>query len=512
VALGGPASSIVPNRPPRPLNQVTLGKKLALNASALGAGRVLMALTGVVTVGIATRYLGLAGYGDLTAATAFVTALAPLADVGLSTIAAREIARRPDEAERLVRSVLTLALGLSLVGLAIGLAAANLIYMGDAHSEIRGAITLMLVLGLPLAGPMVAATGLVLAQQRAWMLVVASVSGSLVTLTVVALASALDWGFYGIVVAYAGTGLGYGVALLVLTARGLLFRPLMDLELARQLFRAALPLGLAAVITSFYWRLDIILLSLLGSEAEVGLYGLAYKLVDAFLTVPWLVTLTLMPELARMAEDPQRLQGLVERAFRSMQFFVLPLVVCGVVFADEIIEIVAGQAFEDAAGLLRILFFGVAAVFLSAVLTQALIATNRQATLLIVTTVVLGVLAGLCFALIPPFGATGAAVAFVASEVAALVALTFLYGRTARVPRPDLRPPLLIATSVMVAVALVKLPLAELSVSPGIILGVGGAMAVSAYVACLYWLHAMPAEIHNELVLPVWTRLRRAWR
>jgi O-antigen/teichoic acid export membrane protein len=488
---------------------MSLGRQLAVNASALAAGRALIALTGVVSVGIATRYLGLAGYGALTTATAFVTALAPLSDVGLSTIAAREIAKRPDEAARLIRSVLTLAIGLSLVGLVVGLGVAHLLYSGEAREDVRGAIVLMMVVGLPVAGPVVAATSMVLAQQRAWILVVASVSGSVVTVGLLALAAALDWGFYGVVAAYAGTGLGYAGALLALTAKRLRFRPSLDVALGRQLFLWALPYGLAAVIISFYWRLDVILLSLLGTNAQVGLYGLAFKLVDAVITLPWFVTITLMPELARIAEDRARLHQLVQRALGAMQFFVLPLVVCGFAFADEIIEIVGGQDFEDAAALLRVLLFGVAAVFMSAVIVQALIAINRQASMLIVSTVVLAVNAGLCFALIPPLGATGAAIAFVASEATALVVLSLLYSRSAQMPRPDLRPALVIATGVMAAVALVKLPLEGLSVSPAVILGVGSTAALAAYVGCLYLLRAMPAEIHQTLVLPLWSRLRR---
>jgi O-antigen/teichoic acid export membrane protein len=491
---------------------MSLGRQLAVNASALAAGRVLIALTGVVSVGIATRYLGLAGFGALTTAAAFVTALAPLADVGLSTIAAREIAKRPGEAERLIRSVLTLAIGLSLVALVVGLGVAHLLYPGEAREDVRGAIVLMMVVGLPVAGPVVAATSMVLAQQRAWIMVLASVSGSVVTVGLLALAVALDWGFYGVVAAYAGTGLGYAGALLAVTAKQLRFRPSLDVALGRRLFLWALPYGMAAVITSFYWRLDVILLSLLGTKEQVGLYGLAFRLVDAVLTLPWFVTITLMPELARIAEDRARLQQLVQRALGAMQFFVLPLVVCGFAFADEIIEIVGGQDFEDAAALLRVLLFGVAAVFMSAVIVQALIAINRQASMLIASTVVLGVNAGLCFALIPPLGATGAAIAFVASEATSLVVLSLLYGRSARVPRPDLRPALVIATGVMAAVALVKLPLDRLSVNPAVILGVGSTAALAAYVGCLYLLRAMPAEIHRTLVLSVWNRVRRSGR
>jgi hypothetical protein len=39
-------------------------------------------------------------------------------------------------------------------------------------------------------------------------------------------------------------------------------------------------------------------------------------------------------------------------------------------------------------------------------------------------------------------------------------------------------------------------------------LAVGGAAGGAAYVACLYALNAMPAEIHAAVVRPLWSKLR----
>ena len=68
-------------------------------------------LAGVVTVGLASRYLGLEGFGALTLAMSIVAFVALLTDLGLSTMAAREIARQPEREREILGNVLALGLG-----------------------------------------------------------------------------------------------------------------------------------------------------------------------------------------------------------------------------------------------------------------------------------------------------------------------------------------------------------------------------------------------------------------
>jgi O-antigen/teichoic acid export membrane protein len=122
---------------------MSLTQKVAINASAIAAGRGLLMVTGFVSVGVATRYLGLDKYGVLTTAMAFVGALAPLTDIGVSSIGARELAKRPaEERDRLIGGVLTLSIGLSLLSLAIGITAVHLVYSGADDESVRRAAIL----------------------------------------------------------------------------------------------------------------------------------------------------------------------------------------------------------------------------------------------------------------------------------------------------------------------------------------------------------------------------------
>ena len=60
-----------------------LSGKVAINVSALTAGRLLNSVTGVVAVAIAARYLHVESYGALIAGIAFTGIIGSLTDLGI---------------------------------------------------------------------------------------------------------------------------------------------------------------------------------------------------------------------------------------------------------------------------------------------------------------------------------------------------------------------------------------------------------------------------------------------
>ncbi len=495
--------------PPAPQQPGGLGRLVAVNASALTLGRLLNAAIGIVTVGITTRYLGVEDYGTLVTVTVFAALLTAVSDLGVWTIGAREIARRPDETARLLRSLFSISIGLSLLAAALGLAIAFLVYSGSGGAMQREGIAILILAPLPFAAAAGPAGAYLIAMQRGWTAAAASTVASVAMALVLGLAVALDLGFTAVVIANAVQSIAFAAALLAYALPRVRFRPSWDPRLAKQLLRWALPLGGVYVLTTLYWRIDVLLLGLVGSQEDVGIYGLAYKVVDTIYVLPAFVMLTLLPELARLAERPGRRDELVGKAFTVMQVAVVPMLVFTIAFAEEIVRIAGGSGFGGAAVVLRILMLGVAAGFLRAVFTEALIAVNRQVWLMVATAALLAANVVLNLALIPPLGARGAAIAFAASEAAALLLMFWLFRRVGTPPRPHQVPQLLLAGCAMAAVAALKLaPMAD-AAGPVAAIVVLGSLSLAAYIACLYALRAMPREVHDTLVAPILAKLRR---
>lgn len=484
-----------------------LAQKVAVNASALAAGRMAAAAMGIVSVGFSTRYLGLEDYGALATAIAFAAILNTLTDAGIWNIGAREMAKRPEARQEIVAALIAVGLGLSVAAAGVGVATALLIYGGSGDELVRRAV-LMLLITVPLAAPYGAITAFFIARQQPYMGMAASVSGSIVTLLLVVLATTLDWGFTGVVLAYVVAAVAQVAVMALLAVGKLRLWSFPDLALSRQLFVWALPLGGAMVVHSLYWRIDLIILSLLSSDAEVGLYGLAYRVVDALVVIPGFVTISLLPEFARLAEKRERFRQTMEKALSVMQVGAFAVLVLFAAFAREFTQIVGGDDFTGAEGVLQVLMVGVALTYLTSVFAEAFVAFNRQKRLLVLSLVLLPVNVVLNLALIPAAGALGAALAFALTEALHLALLVMLYRGFATIPRPRQTAKVAVAAACMAAVALLKLLPFFAGLSAPVVLAAGGALSLSIYVAVLYRLGAMPPEIHLNLVVPLWSRLR----
>ena len=471
---------------------MSLAGKLAVNVSAVALGRLVLVGTGLLSVGLATRYLGLDSFGALAAATAFSALLPPLIDIGLSQIGAREISRHPERTAELLGVILTV--GLLMVGVVagVGFAVAELVYGGGGEDGlIRQGILLMLI-PIPIAAPVAAANAYLVSEQRAYMTTFASVGGSAVTVSGIGLAIALDAGFTGVMLAYSAHLVGYG-AVMLLAARGhLRYRLNFDIPLWRRMLGWSMPLGLAAIVHSLYARIDLLLLSVLSTGSQLALYGLAYKLIEAFYLLPYIVMQTLLPEMSRLAGSPRELYTLLRDTFASVLAVAAPVVVYAGAFATPIMELVGGRGFEGAGTVLQIMMLAVGFFFLTVVFAQVLVAINRQADVLRTWLAVLAFNVGLNLVLIPFWDARGAAAALVASEGIALAVVMLLYRRHGALPRAMRTGRLALAavTMAVVAIGMESLPLPDI---PRLILG--GIVALLAYGASLVLLKALPSPV-----------------
>jgi O-antigen/teichoic acid export membrane protein len=487
---------------------MSLAAKVALNTTALAAGRFLLAASGLVAVGVSTRYLGLDAYGKFATATALVWLIASFTDLGLSTIGLREVSKRPDETQKLFSTLLTMGLIFTMGALVIGLGLSQLLYPGPDNTQVREGVALLLTT-LPFAAVAGAGTMYLISRQQAYLTMVGSVLSSAVILGTLVLTTSLDWGFTGVVAAYVAGGVTYATVMILLTFRRVKYRPAFDWPLSRQLLGWALPVGATALIVNVYFRIDLILLSLLSNHKQVALYGVAYKVFEALSILPGYFIVTVVPELSRAAENRERLDDLVQKSFTALQILATLVVVLFAGLASDISEIIGGSAFEGATPVLVLLTVAVAISTVNFVFGTTLIALNRQSVVFRMAIATLAVNVALNLVLGPLWGARGAALALVVTEVANLVIAVLVYRRYATLPKLHQVERRLAAGALAAAAVLgvQMLPGAE-ELGPFTEAVIAGTAGVVTYFGSLYALRAMPSELHAGLVVPLWGRLR----
>jgi len=313
-----------------------------------------------------------------------------------------------------------------------------------------------------------------------------------VTLALVIAVVIADLGFVAMVATYAAFPI-LGAVVTILFARTGLPRPRWwDRSLGLKLLKLSLPLGGVLIANFLYFRLDLFLLSLLATERDVALYGVAYKVIEVLILVPGYIMITLLPTMAIAEASSERLNRLVQNAFSAMQVIAVPLVALSL-YSAEILDFIAGDQYTAADTALQLLMIGLALSFLQQVFGYTLISQNRQGRALLALLAVLFLNLGLNLVLIPLFKINGAAIALVVSEAASLVAIAFVYSRIGTLPSLHAPVKILLAGLVMVGLALgTRNGFGPLLGSPGATLIVGGTVSFAGYVLALRQLDAIP--------------------
>ena len=423
---------------------------VASNTAVQVAGKAGVLAIGLVSIAVITRYLGPDDYGRYTLALTYMQLFSVLADVGLFTIVVRDISRDPSSTDELVGNTLTLRLLLSAAGIALA-AAISLALPYDP--DVRVAI---LLAGLPLLFGMLNTTFVTVLQARLRMgrAVVGDVLGRAVGLGAVVLVAALDLGFYAVMGTAAAGALATAATTMLLTRDLASIRFRADAAVWRRLLAAALPLGVALAVNELYFRADTLIISFYEPYEEVGLYTLAYRMLELTLVFGTVFLTTTFPLLSRaVVSDEPRARRTIELSTELFVVLGAPLVAGGLIVAPELVELAAGGDFEDAATPLRILLAAGALAWINGVFGYALIAKERQMSALWLNVAALAFNIGLNFLLVPRYGIVVAAAVTVASEVLILAGSYVLMRRYFDFfPAPRTLVPALLAAAAMAGV------------------------------------------------------------
>ena len=184
------------------------------------------------------------------------------------------------------------------------------------------------------------------------------------------------------------------------------------LQSTSKLWQEALTLGLVLFLIQFYFRIDTIMLGLLSSKAEVGLYSVAFNLMEGTFFIPSIVMAAIFPGLSQTKQ--------FLNYFRKglLMLSLTGIAVGGAVFlfAEIIIQMFFAQEFQGSGEVLKILALAIPIIFWGYLMTQSLVALDHNRIYLGITAfaVLLNVL--LNYWLIPEYGAEGAAIATVITE------------------------------------------------------------------------------------------------
>lgn len=463
--------------------------RLAANTIVQVGGGALASLISFFTFVAVTRGLGPEAFGDFTAATVFLFIPVVLADVGLSTAVLREISESPTRTEPAMRASLPLRALISAAALLLAIAVGMAMPFNDQTKvailiSAGGAFFTLLTLSLQ---------PVLQAQLKMHWAAAATLAGRVTTLALTLGALAVGLGFKSIVTAQV-VGLAVTFVLhLVAVAAIVRLRPVFDVPYWRRLVTGSIVIGLAISISLIYFRIDTVLLAVLRSSEEVGLYGAAYKFIELVVLVPAAVGISMFPPLARFAAsgDP-RATGLVQKTFDVLVAAAVPVIVLMLAYPEELLTFTAGPDYADGAVALQLLAPFALFAFVNALFWRMALAARRDRTLLAIAVfvLVLNVLLNLVF--IPPYGFKAAAVITVVSEGVITIPIVLAARSVSRLPNLGYMPVVAAAAAAMTAAVFVL---------PGPA-AVGAIVASAVYAAVLLLLPGTARDVLVRDLLP----------
>jgi O-antigen/teichoic acid export membrane protein len=426
-----------------------------------GAIRVVGYVGGVlVSLGAATilvRRLGIAGFGRYATVTSLIAIVGGVTEAGISLYGIREFHARADANRRtLLANLLGMRLALTLAGIACATGFA--LIAGYRQVLLLGALVAGVGLLVQVTADVVSIP--LQAQLRLARLALVDLSRRLVALALIGALALAGSGLLPLFAVPIGSGL-VALALLVrFTRSSFQLTAGFDLRSWRALFKETLPPAVAVSIGTVYFYVTILVMSLIASATQTGLFATSFRVTQVALGIPILLLTAIFPVMSREdADGDSEVSQIIGRVLDVAAICGVWMSLSIALGASFILDVIAGRQGHGAISVLRIQAVVLTVSFVSASSALALISLRRYRPMIVTTSCALVLNIALGLVLIPALGARGGALADLIAESVAAVALTSIVIRA--LPRHRSRastvPPLLLATGLAAAVVLLPI-------------------------------------------------------
>jgi O-antigen/teichoic acid export membrane protein len=455
-----------------------------------------------ITAPLLARHLGADLYGRFVIAVTVGFVVATVADLGLPLLASRDWpGLAADRRSRWLADFWSIRLWSTAVVTASGVV---VVAAMSLDAEMTAALTVGL-LAVPVMLLSSATSALFLARLNPWPGVWSEVVSRLIWVGGVVVAVATDAGMVAILgLLIASQALGLAVLVAPGVRLGLISAPRLRAG-AVTLGRRAAPLAVIPVLGVVYARADTLVVAALATDAETGMYGAMWRLVEVIISVPVIGSTLLLPLLSRTGDrDVQRRQYV--RATRLLMVGLVPAAAAIAVVASPLLELFGGSGFfidvntpwgvVSPSTTLVVLMGGVVLMGFGILNGAVMVATHRQRALIRQSVLVVVVNLALALALIPRLSILGAAIAVLVTEVLSFAHSTWVVrGALGRFAMWDV-----VAWPTMAATALVAVMVALSALPAPLRAAAGGAAALIVIARSPVWgelgrLRRAPAEV-----------------
>lgn len=402
---------------------MTSARSIASNFTIQLLGKGLSVLIGLVSVAILTRVLGTTAFGEYTTATTFLQMFGVVVDFGLTLTMVVMISEKNIDEEAIVGNFF----GLRLVSGFLLFSLAPLTILAFPYGTVVQQAVLVGALAYFFMGGATMLVGIFQKYESMWRVAIAETLNRAVLLGLITLFTFISPGVVEMMIASVVANFIWLIVMMRLAKPFVHVKPKFEWNTWKAILQRSWPIAVSIIFNLLYLKGDILFLAYFRDQAEVGLYGVSYRIIDVLTVVPVMFMGLILPSLvnAWSNKDLDTFRHRVQQTFNVFALAVIPIIIGAQTTSTELIELIAGDKYLEAGPVLAILILALIGVFFGALYGHLIVAINKQKVMTWGYIAVAVIAIAGYFAVIPTYGMWGAVAVTLLSE-ALIAIITFL--------------------------------------------------------------------------------------
>lgn len=395
-------------------------KAIFINTASQIIGRIFTLGLTLVSIKILTNYLGLDGVGNFNTITTYINLFIVIADLGLFSVTVREISKDPTSEKKVLTTVFVIRLISAILAclLAIGI-----VFFTSYRNNPDLMYGIIIACGFLFFNLMASIYDMILQYKlKMHFSALAEFLGRLISLVALYLITIYHGSFLWTASTIALWGFLIFFFKWLFASRLAKFdKFVIDKKEMAVLLGKAAPLGVVFIISNLFFRLDTIMLFVIKGSAAVGIYTVAYKVLEVAAFFSSYFASSLKPTISQeIVKNKEGLAKIIQKSVTIMLFLGMPISIVCAVFAKEIILFLSSPEFVSGAQALVLLAFTLPVLYLDILLAEIMIANDERKLLLRISVFILIFNFVLNLILIPRYSFIGAAWGTLISEIVLL--------------------------------------------------------------------------------------------
>lgn len=406
------------------------------NMGWLLISQIIVSVFGFVWTILLARYLGVDNYGILGFAVSITGILGVIDDLGISTYIVRQISTDYESAPKYLGNIIPLKAlfgGIKLILTFIILVLLNV-------NQFTIFITLLFSIETILISYVNTLYGSFQAFEKGKYQGIGIILMNTTTLIFILISIFADLGLEGVTFAYILANLiNLIYAYYVLNKHIVKPKYEFDWDFCKKVTLLSIPFAVTGILYSIYYSIDIVMLTNMVGDYATGIYNATYKLISVLNLFYSVYTAVIFPVMSKLFKNDKKLLIIsYEKSIKYLMLIIIPIAIGTMFYSLDIIQLIYGHKYDQAASVLSILIWTVCLLFISGASNNLLNASHREVTVTKIYAIAAVFNVVLNFFMIPHFSYNGAAITTVLSDVLIVVLQTYVIYKLGHRPSKNL--------------------------------------------------------------------------